>query len=242
MIETKYPKYYTIMENIIKQIENEELVPGQNIPAERELIEMYKVSRITVRKAIDELVSKGYLYKIQGKGTYVKKSNIKQGLVKLTSCTEDIAKTGMKATIKQLDKEIIKANKKIANHLEINEGDKVLKIVRVFLGDGNPINITTSYMKYENIKGVEDYDLSQNSLYKILETEFDITIIKANRTIEAVLSHGYISKNLNIQDNQPLLYFTGEVYGKKNDEEFVLEYFESAYATNVCKFYLEQYR
>ena len=61
------------MEDIIKQIENEELVPGQNIPAERELIEMYKVSRITVRKAIDELVSKGYLYKIQGKGTYVKK-------------------------------------------------------------------------------------------------------------------------------------------------------------------------
>ena len=77
----------------------------------------------------------------------------------------------MKATIKQLDKEIIKANKKIANHLEINEGDKVLKVVRVFLGDGNPINITTSYMKYENIKGVEDYDLSQNYLYKILETE-----------------------------------------------------------------------
>ena len=50
--------------------------PGyEPIPSEQELMEMYQVSRITVRKAVDELVNEGYLYKIQGKGTYVKTMN-----------------------------------------------------------------------------------------------------------------------------------------------------------------------
>ncbi|HCS75651.1 MAG TPA: GntR family transcriptional regulator, partial [Clostridiales bacterium] len=72
MIEERVPKYFQLKKAIIRKIEEEEYLPGGLIPSERELMEQYQVSRITVRKAIDELVVEGYLYKIQGKGTYVK--------------------------------------------------------------------------------------------------------------------------------------------------------------------------
>lgn len=68
----KVPKYYILKLEIIKKIENDEFLDDQMIPSERELIKEFGVSRITVRKAIDELVNEGYVYRVQGKGTYVK--------------------------------------------------------------------------------------------------------------------------------------------------------------------------
>ena len=64
--------------------------------SERELMETYQVSRITVRKAIDELVTEGYLYKIQGKGTYVKTDEGSNNLFSITSCTDDVLRLRMK--------------------------------------------------------------------------------------------------------------------------------------------------
>lgn len=66
------PKYYIVKRAIIRKIEKEEYKENELIPSERELTEMFGVSRITVRRAVDELVGENYLYRIQGKGTYVK--------------------------------------------------------------------------------------------------------------------------------------------------------------------------
>ena len=72
MLEEKLPKYYLLKRDIVNKIELGEYQEGSLIESERELMEKYQFSRITVRKAIDELVNEGYLYRIQGKGTYVK--------------------------------------------------------------------------------------------------------------------------------------------------------------------------
>lgn len=242
MIEPRYSKYYLLMEKIIGMIENEEIEEGNMIPSERELMESYSISRITVRRALDELVSKGYLYRVQGKGTYVRKKSITQGLFKLTSCTEDIKRLGMQCTVKILEKAIIDADKNIAKRLSLQEGEKVFKIKRLFLGDGNPINVTSSYIAYKYLVGIEKYDLSTESFYKIAEEKYGLKITKANRTIEAVLSHGNYSEQLSIEDGQPLLFFKGETYVQNNSQEFVLEYFKSAYRTNTFKFYIEQFK
>ena len=74
-MEGKLPKYYLLKKEILNKIETGEYQEGSMIESERELMECYQFSRITVRKAIDELVNEGYLYRIQGKGTYVKGGN-----------------------------------------------------------------------------------------------------------------------------------------------------------------------
>ena len=72
MEEFKAPKYLQVKQKIIHNIDNGSYKEKEAIPSERELITLFDVSRITVRKAIDELVNEGYLYRIHGKGTYVK--------------------------------------------------------------------------------------------------------------------------------------------------------------------------
>jgi GntR family transcriptional regulator of arabinose operon len=64
------PKYYQLKQSIIQQIENKQL--EHQVPSEKELVSLYQVGRMTVRRVINELVSEGYLYTIQGKGTFVK--------------------------------------------------------------------------------------------------------------------------------------------------------------------------
>ena len=90
MLEEKLPKYYLLKRDIVNKIELGEYQEGSLIESERELMEKYQFSRITVRKAIDELVNEGYLYRIQGKGTYVKGETESQNLFCLNSCTEDV--------------------------------------------------------------------------------------------------------------------------------------------------------
>ena len=82
---------------------------------------MYQVSRITVRKAVDELVNEGYLYKIQGKGTYVKTDERSSNLFAITSCTEDVVRMEMKPTKKVMVAELVYANAKRAKALEITQ-------------------------------------------------------------------------------------------------------------------------
>lgn len=81
MLDDRVPKYYQLKKILIEKINNEEFEVNVPIPSERELTELYQVSRITVRKAIEELVNEGYLYKIQGKGTYVKTDEGEQPLL-----------------------------------------------------------------------------------------------------------------------------------------------------------------
>ncbi|MBI3962513.1 MAG: GntR family transcriptional regulator, partial [Deinococcus sp.] len=84
------PLYYQLKELLRERIEAGEWEPGNQIPTEEELCERYKVSRITVREAIQGLVSEGLLYRQQGRGTFVAKAKIQQGLQRLTSFTEDM--------------------------------------------------------------------------------------------------------------------------------------------------------
>ncbi|MEG1134735.1 MAG: GntR family transcriptional regulator [Cellulosilyticaceae bacterium] len=89
-INSFVPLYYQLKKIIIDMIENEEIKPDETIPSEPKLMTIYDLSRTTVRKAIDELVNEGYLYKIQGKGTFVKGRGFEQALIKLSGCSEDI--------------------------------------------------------------------------------------------------------------------------------------------------------
>jgi len=67
------PMYKVIKEYLLNKIKTGELLPDDRVPSEKELMEMFQVSRITVRKAIDELVIEGYLYRLQGIGSFVRK-------------------------------------------------------------------------------------------------------------------------------------------------------------------------
>ncbi len=237
------PLYLQLKEKIIKLIEENELKVNEAIPSEPMLTIQYDLSRTTVRKAIDELVNEGYLFKVHGKGTFVDGRKVEQGLVNLTSCTEDMKRMGLTSQYVMLNQEIVSATTKLRSNLNMLQEGNVFHIERVMYGNGSPVNVTKSYIPYQYVKGIETHNFEKESLYKVLNDEFDIKILGAVRSFEAVLSDSGTSKKLEIEENLPLIMFEGQVKAKLPDDSIVqIEYFKTYYRTDQVKFYINQFR
>ena len=140
------PKYYRIKQNIIREIESGQLAPDAMIPSEAEWMRRHQVSRITVRKAFDELAVEGYLYRIQGKGTFVSGTSKTQGLSRISSYTEEIARLGMTPSRTVLVAAAMPCDGKIADALGLTIGDAVFVLERVYRADGAPLCFTKTYL------------------------------------------------------------------------------------------------
>lgn len=236
----KIPKYCYLKKQLINKINQEEFKLNELIPSERELIERYDVSRITVRKAIDDLVNQGYLYKVQGKGTYVKSDKYSQNLFSLTSCTQDITSFGMTPGRRVIDMGIETADKKRQRLLQIGNGEKVFFLERVYTADGEPINLTKTYIPYSLVSGIEKFDFSSNSLYETLWSEYGIALTKAVRTIEAAIADEDVSNLLEVEPGIPIILFGCTTQGIVNGTEKPVETFKCHYRSDKFKFYINQ--
>ena len=236
----KLPKYYQLKKFLIEKIEQEEFKLNEPILSERELITLYGVSRITVRRAINELVNEGYLYTVQGKGTFVKNDRYSQDLFSITSCTQDIINFGMKPGRKVIASGVIPADKKRQRLLHLREGEKVFFLERVYFADDEPINLTKTYLPYPIVPGIENFDFSQQSLYDVMKDEYGIVFTNAVRTIEAVLADEEVRELLHVNSGIPILQFYCTTYGEINGIERPIETFRCHYRSDRFKFYIKQ--
>ena len=242
MREYTPPKYIFVKHAIKAMLDQGLLEANAILPSERELMETYNVSRITVRRAVEELEQEGYLYKVQGKGTFVKGDEKRQDLISITSCTEDVLRLGMTPTRRVVGSEIIPADKKRQSRLSLTEGDRVYRLKRIYYADGEPLNFTTVYLPYKLFPGVESHDFARNSLYKILEEEYGVKITRAERTLEAVLAYEEVQEYLNIRSGVPLILFQCITYGEIKGKEYPIETFKCYYRSDRFKFCVNQVR
>ena len=241
-MEERAPKYYILKKVLEEKIENEEFPADEPIPSERELMEMYQVSRITVRKAVDELVNEGYLHKIQGKGTYVKTDERSSNLFAITSCTEDVVRMGMKPTKKVRVAELVYANAKRAKALEITQEERVFMLGRILFADQEPLNYTVTFLPEKLFPGIDRHSFDRESLYQVLQEEYGVRLTKARRTIEAILARDEVAEYLDIEEGSPIILFRCVTYGIVNGKEIPVENFKCYYRTDKFKFYIDQVR
>ena len=242
MKDARVPKYYLLKKTIIEKIDNEEFKSEDPIPSERELMEHYQVSRITVRKAIDELVNEGYLYKIQGKGTYVKSEDRSSDLIAITSCTEDVIKLGMTPSKQVVEAELVKANIRRAKALEVTTDDNLYMIGRILYADQEPLNYTLTFLPEKLFPGLTRHSFDKESLYQVLQQDYGVRITKARRTMEAILAQDYIAEYLDLEVGSPIILFRCITYGIVNGKEIPIENFKCYYRTDKFKFYINQVR
>ena len=242
ILEDKSPKYFIVKKAIVENIDNDLYHSNEAIPSEKKLMELHNVSRITIRKAIDELVTEGYLYKIQGKGTYVKADEGSNNLFSITSSTEDVQKMGMTPSKKTKISRIEFPSPKRPKALEISTDDKVEVIGRISYANLEPLNYTIAFLPEKIFPGLIEYDLEHESLYKLINDRYSVRITKARRTIEAVLAKDEIAKYLELEEGMPVILFRCVTYGIVNGKEIPIEYFKCYYRTDKYKFYIDQIR
>lgn len=200
------PKYYQLASILRQKIEDGEWEPRSPIPSERQLEQLYNVSRTTTRKAIDHLVRQGYLYREHGRGTFVSPQKLQKGLMELTSFSEDLIKRGIAPGQVILNLDWLVPPPNILQKLELSAGSEVLCIRRLRLGDQTPIGLQTSYLALDKSRNITREDLeSTGSLYRILAEKFGIIPTEADETLEVTLATPEEASLLSIEPGSPLL-------------------------------------
>lgn len=186
-LKSKLPLYDQIERNLRDLIVNGHLKPGVAVPGEWDLASYYGVSRLTVRRALDELVRQSWLEKKHGVGTFVRQPTMASIAAGKLSFTEQMRSIGREPSNKLISQKVVAATEKIARALHIQEGDPILEITRVRLADNVPILLETACLSTKQFPSLESHDWSQDeSLYKVLGDEYKVVISIMDHTIKPV--------------------------------------------------------
>ena len=141
------PKYHQLARILRNKITDGEWEPQSAIPSpERQLEQQYRISRPTIRQAIELLIREGYLYREHGKGTFVMPQKLQKGLLELTSFSEDLINGGSGLGRWCAASHAKSRRMQISRKLDMPVDGKTLRIERIRLGDGIPIGLQTSYL------------------------------------------------------------------------------------------------
>lgn len=185
--QSTIPLYSQLMDILIEKIDNKELKENQKIPSERELCVLYDISRPTARKAIEELVKSGYIYKEHGKGSFVNHERYKQEFMGLYSFSEEMKKLGKKPTSKILDFRVQECGSKIASIFNCDPRKKVYVIIRLRMADSVPLMIEKNYLPFYRFSDLTKEKLEKNSMYFLFDNEYNVSVTHAEEIFQPVL-------------------------------------------------------
>ena len=160
--------YYQLMEQLLHKIRSSIWPAEFRIPPERELCEQYQVSRITVRKALDELSRAGYIYRKQGKGTFVKPRAIDQKLSKYYSMVDGQQHLGQVETARLLQFDVVPADAVLAESLSILPDQMAFHMKCLRMMDGEPYGLEESYLPVMIAPDLTRQEVEDKGIYNSL--------------------------------------------------------------------------
>ncbi len=197
------PIYYQIKEVLLELIATLKL--GDSIPSEAELCNHFHVARPTVRQTIQELVSEGYLYKEKGRGTFVSSPRITQNsLFTIQSFRSEMEKKGLVHRTVILEAAKINSDTFLSKQLQINEHDEVIKLRRLRIVDNVPLILLVDYLPAENMSGILEYDMENESLADLIERLTGNIIGHSDRIMDAITADEYEARMLQIKKGAPI--------------------------------------
>ena len=139
------PLYEKLRDLLREQIEQGRYRPGEPIPSERELCRAHRISRITVRQAIAGMIHDGLLVRKQGKGTFVARRKVSQGLSRIVTFRRTVLDIGMKPSTRILSHGLLPADLEVASVLKLPGAGQVLRLVLLGRGDDQPLVVYESF-------------------------------------------------------------------------------------------------
>jgi GntR family transcriptional regulator len=200
------------MGDLIEKMKTQTYRENEKLPSERELCDIYELSRITVRQALQELEREGYIYKLHGKGTFVAPKSYHQHLVKLYSFTEQMKELGKQPTTKVLSFKEIMVDQRLATQMDLHLNDEVFQIIRLRLADGEPLMYETSYIPKETFPGLKELDLMERPMYDIFYEDYQIGVTKALERFSATMIGEEEADYLQMTPAQPAMLIKRYAY------------------------------
>lgn len=207
------PLYQQVIDIIKNEINSGAYKAGARIPNEFELAESYKVGRVTVRRAIEELVQQGYLTKRQGKGTFVNAPKLKRKIRQkgdVQSFTEGCAANDMVPGARLVSRTVVAATHEDAAFFGVEPGCELIVVERVRTADGIPVMLENNAFvlaDHPYLQTLADEDLTDNSIFALVAEHSGRAPLKSDPcTVEIALADTQTAPLLEVPVGEPLFY------------------------------------
>ena len=209
MMVQKTPPGIEAIEKIEDFIKVNRLKPHTRIPCEKDLCDLWNVSRSTLRQAVDELVENGVLYRVMNKGVYVAGPRYPRDMAGVDAMVTDLIDQGHTVSKNIMRMEEIEASKQIARKLRVMLGTKVYEIIKCRKVDGVPCTIETTYINAERYRGFVDYYNEEVTMDPVFEKHFNTIQTSGTEHINVTYATDAEAEVLGIESGAPLFYASG---------------------------------
>ena len=203
-LESGRPRHEQISDWLRNRIEQGTYEVDEKLPSEKQLGDRFDVSRVTVRRALQTLESEDYIYRRQGLGSFVKERRAAQGLVRLTDFAQDMAQAGLEASSRVEHHAPETPPPAVAVHLATDD-QTVMRLDRLRLGDGRPVAFDRTWLPMFYAQLLEGHDLEEETIYHILEAEYDIPVLRGHYRITAANADAPSADLLGVDAGEALL-------------------------------------
>lgn len=204
------PLYQQVIDIIKNEINSGAYKAGARIPNEFELAESYKVGRVTVRRAIEELVQQGYLTKRQGKGTFVNAPKLKRKIRQkddVQSFSNACRVNGMEPGACVISRKILPADSTEAQFFGVPVGTDLICVERVRTADGVPVMLENNIYVYEDNAYLSTAPLSNQSIFEFVRNRTGRTPAFTDPcTLEIACASPEVARLLAVPVGEPLFY------------------------------------
>jgi GntR family transcriptional regulator len=200
----KAPKYETIKQFLIHGISSRAFTDA--IPSENQLAERFGVSRMTARRALDELERDGAVERFPGKGTFVRKTqHYTRGFFRVRPFRKWAEDINVTLTTRVLDARLINPPKDIAEKLQTNGQVVLLRILNLF--DDKPVRYAIRYLVADPCAGILWENLEQESIHDILINKYRLPLTKISQSMTAIGLSAKLARLFNAEPGYPVFYF-----------------------------------
>lgn len=239
MVAKPSPLYSTLSLALIDFIKTQGKAHKKML-SEREITKVYNVSRTTVRTALKELETLGYIYKRHGKGTFISTQwKERQNLLEGYSFTEQMKELGKVPSTKITSLDCYEADEFIAPLVGIEAGDKLFRLKRIRYADGIPLMKETTFLPYDVFKTLTKTQLEGQSLYEVFANDFHQQIHYADEEFSASILSPEEAEVLDVDPHSACLRFMRTTL---NHENRIIEYTISVARSDQFFYKVRHYR
>lgn len=207
---TKGRKLYCQLAEVLRsQIERGNWEVGSQIPTEEHLCSLYDVSKATVRLAVEELVSLGFLKKFQGKGTFVRRRRPEHSIPLLTNLAEDDLRHEPSCLTRLVEYQLLKPTDSVRLELKLVESDNCHRLSTLAVTFDAPFRLQRSYLPYgllPSALGADEAErAARGSLYAFFEARCGLRIHRVREMVEAVGAGEEDAALLELEPGSPVL-------------------------------------
>jgi DNA-binding GntR family transcriptional regulator len=200
------PLYAQIREQLRQQMLSGALKPGDSLPGEAQIAAETGVSRMTARAALAQLAREGLLVRRRGKGSFVAepKRAFQDLQFPLASYTQMMERAGFRTTSRICQQRVVPAEPPVARQLALSEGEAVIHIERLRSVNDEAMSLESSYYPYSRFPSLAEEDLTDRSIYAVIEARYAIVPSTATQTVELSVAGAYEAARLGILEGTPV--------------------------------------